>query len=88
MPCFKAGESPTRNWYAPPRNDKSSGEGGGAAEAFEIEGRSGGWANLQAVGNRNSWKCYAKDPAASRHQRKGTRVNEANQYRDNIVQSG
>jgi hypothetical protein len=87
MPGFKAGESPTGNWYAPKGNRNSMDEGGGAG-AFDIGSRLGGFANLQTVRNGYSQKRSAKDPAASRRRRKGLRGNEANQYRDNIIQSG
>ena len=40
---------PSGNWFAPPGSNRSSGGGNEAAEAFDVKGRYGDSANVQAV---------------------------------------
>ena len=40
---------PPGNWFAPPGSNRNSGGGNEAAEAFDVKGRYGDSANVQAV---------------------------------------
>src|SRR6202040_1676668 len=63
-------EVPPGNWFVPPGNNRSSGRGNEAAEAFGAEGRKGDSVSMQAVTRVNA------EQASKRGMQEPTRLSD------------